>query len=115
MRPNCYLNNVPFTIFNGSKVTFYAGGANPTRLSYHWYYDPAYQNVAVWDGWRTVLQDGDIPFGRQQTNAAWIKAPTAPGTYYLAWDLVQEGITWYEWKNGTTQKMTVSVSGTPCP
>lgn len=117
MRPNCsYNGTIPFTIFNGSKVTFYAnwvgGQPNPTRLSYHWY-DSSWQLV-TWDGWRTVL-DTDLPFGQQRTIMAWLKAPATPGTYYLTWDLVQEQVAWHEWKGGTRQVITVSVSGTPCP
>lgn len=112
MRPNCPYW-VTFTVFNGSKVTFYSeGSANPTRLSYHWY-NSAWQQV-TWDGIRTVL-GGDLGFGQQRTLSAQVRAPSTSGYYYLTWDLVQEWITWHEWKNGTRQVIGVSVSGTPCP
>ena len=112
MRPNC-VYQVPFTVFNGSKVTFYSeGSANPTRLSYHWY-NMSRQTV-VWDGTRTYL-GGDLGFGQQRLLQAQVRAPVTAGVYYLDWDLVQEGITWHEWKNATRQEVTVSVSGTACP
>jgi hypothetical protein len=112
MRPNC-VYPVPFTVFNGSKVTFYGeGSANPTRLSYHWY-NVSWQ-VVVWDGIRTLLSS-DLGFGQQRLLQAQVRAPSVSGVYYLRWDLVQEGITWHEWKNATPQGNTVSVSGTACP
>jgi hypothetical protein len=112
MRPNCTYQ-VPLTIFNGSKVTFYSeGSANPTRLSYHWY--NVYWQTVTWDGIRTPL-GGDLGFGAQRILQAQVKAPSTVGPYYLTWDLVQEGITWYEWKNGTRQEIFVYVTGTPCP
>ena len=111
MRPNCTYN-VPFTIFNGSKVTFYASGANPTNLSYHWY-NTSWQ-VVIWDGIRSLL-GSDLGFGQQRTLTAQVRAPSSGGVYYLTWDLVQEGITWYADKYATRQVIAVSVSGTPCP
>ncbi|HLF27358.1 MAG TPA: hypothetical protein VJG32_13570 [Anaerolineae bacterium] len=114
IRPNC-IYGFPFTIFNGSKMIFYANWgspANPTRLSYHWYRveDGA---LVVFDGFRSW--GTDIGWGQQQTITAWVKAPSAAGNYRLTWDLVQENVAWFKDRGATRQEIVVSVTGTPCP
>lgn len=117
LNPHC-LYSTQFTVFNGSKVTFYAnwvtGQPNPTRLSYHWYSNPQHTQVVVWDGDRSYLNN-DLGFGHQQLVTAWFRTPTTSGTYYLTWDLVQENVAWFYDKGATRQDITVIVSGTSCP
>ena len=111
MQPKCTYY-VPFTVFNGSKGTFYGSGTTRTRLSYHWY-NSAWQLVTQ-DGERTEL-GSDLPPGQQRLLNAKIKAPLSPGYYYLTWDLVQETVTWYFDQGATRQVIGVNVSGTSCP
>lgn len=118
MRPGCNYA-VPFTIFNGSKVDFYANWgspANPTRLSYHWWWDAGHTSWIVWDGYRSW--GTDIGWGTQRTITGWVTPPQGVPlyrTYYLTWDLVQEGVAWFYDKGATRQDVAVFVYDTaPC-
>jgi hypothetical protein len=62
------------------------------RLSYHWV-EPG-GRVVVRDGVRTRLAQPVTPGGVLDTCAV-VRAPDAPGTYDLEWDLVQDGVTWF--------------------
>jgi hypothetical protein len=61
------------------------------HLSYHWY-DAAGRKVE--DGRRTRLPR-DIAPGETVALSAEVQAPAAPGSYLLAWDMVQERVTWF--------------------
>lgn len=76
------------------------------RLSYHWYQDNAH---IVFDGVRTFLPPGEIAPGQSVLIEATVKAPPAPGTYTLKWDMVHEDITWFSWKGVPTGDQVVSV------
>jgi hypothetical protein len=51
-------------------------------------------NVVVWDGLRSPLS-ADVQPGASLAVAAIVKAPLTPGVYTIAFDLVQEGVTWF--------------------
>jgi hypothetical protein len=76
------------------------------RLSYRWYQDNA---PIVSDGIRTSLPPGAIAPGQAVLIEAAVKAPPAPGTYTLKWDMVHEGIAWFSWKGVQTGDQTVTV------
>ena len=97
---------VPIALQNTSNFTWSAAGSNPVTLSYHWS-NGAGQTV-VWDGLRTKLA-GDVPAGNITQLQANLRYPSAPGTYTLRWDLVQEGVSWFSGKGVATANQTVSV------
>ena len=60
-------------------------------MGYHWI-DIAGSTV-VWDGARTPL-GGDVLAGAQRVVQAAVQAPPNPGSYFLLFALVQEGVGW---------------------
>jgi stage II sporulation protein D len=67
-------------------------GPDRVRLGYHWY--DGNGNVVVWDGTRSDL-DRDIAPGQTATFLVTVRAPRASGTFFLDFDLVQEGAGWF--------------------
>jgi hypothetical protein len=94
------------TLGNTSNFTWPAAGPTPVDLSYHWL-GSAGQTV-VWDGLRTKLP-ADVPAGQLTQVQANLAFPSAPGTYTLRWDLVQEGVSWFSGKGVRMPEQTVSV------
>lgn len=60
-------------------------------FSYHWLDDLG--NALIWDGERTPLPP--LQPGESATIDAQVRAPTPPGRYGLALDLVAEGVIWF--------------------
>lgn len=83
---------VPVAVTNSGGSTWLAAGANPVNLSYHWY-DTA-GAVVKWDGERTTIGT-DLAPGASRTLNATVLAPSAPGTYAIAFDMVREGVSWF--------------------
>jgi hypothetical protein len=98
---------VPITLGNTSNFAWPAAGANPVTLSYHWINSAG--KTVVWDGLRTKLQ-ADVPAGQLTQVQADLAFPSAPGTYLLRWDLVQEGVSWFSGKGVRMPEQTVSVT-----
>jgi hypothetical protein len=63
------------------------------HLSYHWL-DGDTGVVRVLDGKRTPLP-ADVPPGGEAVLRGVVRAPDRAGRYLLAWDVVQEGATWF--------------------
>ncbi|MDQ2915084.1 MAG: N-acetylmuramoyl-L-alanine amidase, partial [Chloroflexota bacterium] len=97
---------VPITLGNTSNFTWSATGANPVTLSYHWINSAG--KTVVWDGVRTKLP-ADVPAGQLTQLQADLVFPSAPGTYLLRWDLVQEGVSWFSGKGVRMPEQTVAV------
>lgn len=97
-------STVPTSIVEGGEVPVHvrvrntgsqrwpATGPNAVRLGHHWY--DANGSVVVWDGARAELSR-DIPPGQSAAFTVNIRAPRASGTFFLDWDLVQEGAGWF--------------------
>jgi hypothetical protein len=98
---------VPIALTNTGNFIWNATGATPVHLGYHWV--NASGAVVVWDGTRSNLA-ADVAPGASQTVQASISFPSAPGTYTLKWDLVQEGVAWFSSKNVPTANQAVTVS-----
>jgi hypothetical protein len=94
------------TLGNTSNFTWSATGANPVTLSYHWINGAG--KTVVWDGLRTKLP-ADVPAGQLSVVQADLAFPSAPDTYLLRWDLVQEGVSWFSGKGVRMPEQTVSV------
>jgi hypothetical protein len=102
---------VNVTVRNSGSMTWPAGGDHPVRLGYHWV--DANGQVVVQppeDDHRTPLPR-DVAPGEEITLAgAELTAPIAPGNYTLKWDMVHEGVTWFETKGSATLNVAVAVT-----
>jgi uncharacterized protein YcfL len=100
---------IPVNIKNVTKENWptsgTAAGGN-VELAYHWL-DKSGKEV-VRDGLRTSLSKNLAP-GDTTTVRARIKAPAVPGDYILRISMVQEGVSWFEWKGAKPLDIPVSV------
>jgi len=82
------LTSVPLRLANAGSATWRAR----VLLSCHWLDDRG--NPIVWDGQRTFLPHEVAP-GEEVEVAAEVRAPQPPGTYRLAFDLLEEFRFWF--------------------
>jgi hypothetical protein len=68
-------------------------------LSYHLTDDEG--NSVTYDGERSPLPT-DVAPGETATVSGLIRAPDEPGQYVIEWDMVQESVTWFSWKEAPT-------------
>jgi hypothetical protein len=97
-------SNVPIKVTNGSNQTWGAG--SNIHLAYHWVQGGA---TVVFDGERTWLPAAVSPCGTILLQAK-LKAPPAPGSYVVEWDMVQEGVAWFSTKGVATGNKAVTVT-----
>jgi len=103
---------VPVIVTNTGQGTFPTTSSYPVNLGYHWY--DTVGRAVVWDGARTKLP-GDLASGQSVSLSAQVAAPSAPGTYSLRFDLVQEGVAWFSLKGAAPTDFTVVVAGQLVP
>lgn len=101
---------VPITITNSSPRLWESTTTQPFLLSYHLY--EADGTLVTYDGARTLLDDPVAP-GEAVTIDAHLFAPDTPGDYLVAWDMLQEQVSWFSWKENAPYTMTLTVAGTP--
>ena len=71
------------------------------HLSYHWVWIVPRElvrrsrTVPYHDGIRTELGDRPMPPGTRIEVRGRLLAPDVPGIYWLQWDMVEEGVTWF--------------------
>jgi lipoteichoic acid synthase len=88
----------PVTLANSGERAW-----DPARvhLSYHWLWfvprELAHRSrtVPYHDGIRTDLGDAPVAPGARVALQGRILAPATPGLYWLQWDMVEEGVTWF--------------------
>ncbi len=95
---------------NAGARNWMATGSLPFALSYHLY--DANGQVVTYDGARSTLPAGVAP-GERIELAAVIVAPQETGHYRIEWDMVQEEVTWFSWKDASTSSTSLVVSGVP--
>ncbi len=100
-------SGVPMVLVNTSNFTWPTGGANPIRLSYHWW-SLTTNGTVLWEGLRTVLP-ADVPPGGSVTVNANVLFPSTAGTYLLRWDMVEEGVQWFSGRGVATGDQFVRV------
>jgi phosphoglycerol transferase MdoB-like AlkP superfamily enzyme len=89
---------VPLTLVNAGQRAWDPGSIH---LSYHWLWivprEFAHRSrtVPYHDGIRTELGDRTIPPGAGVVVRGRLLAPDVPGAYWLQWDMVEEGVTWF--------------------
>gem|GEM_PF-1634242 len=84
---------IPVPVTNRGTAAWNSSGANLIDLAYHWH--DAAGNTVVWDGARSGLV-ADVAVGASATVNAQVTAPNVPGTYTLTFDLVREGVSWFQ-------------------
>ncbi len=80
--------------------------APPVFASYHWL--DADGTMATEDGRRSPLPRTLLP-GESLTMTLTVDAPQRPGTYTLAVDLVEEGVTWFSRAGAPMLRIKVTV------
>ncbi|GAB4119281.1 MAG: hypothetical protein Fur005_27400 [Roseiflexaceae bacterium] len=104
--------SIAIRLTNTGVATWQAQGARPVMLAYHWF-DPRSGQAVIFDGIRTPLPYNIAP-GESIDILANLQAPTVPGTYQLAWDLLLEnGGGWFSQYQIDMPRMQVEVIGTP--
>jgi hypothetical protein len=97
---------IPVTVENRSPLTWDGSRRHSYGLSYHWLYPSRrvvrFANNIAWLGF-------DVAPGARELVDARVMAPSAPGTYLLAWDMVWEGTTWFAPRTGSYQVSEVRV------
>jgi hypothetical protein len=78
---------------NAGTAPWRSHGREGVQLAYHWL-DPL-GNAIVWDGSRTAFPDVVAP-GQSVELESTIVAPRPPGSYRLAFDLVEEFRFWFQ-------------------
>ncbi len=98
-------------LVNASPGAWPHRGLTEVALSYHW--RDARGTVLLWDGLRTGLRETVASQAAAEVRQK-VEAPTTPGTYTLAVDLVREQIAWFSDRNGgNTCDATVVVAAEP--
>jgi hypothetical protein len=91
---------------NAGSAPWRSRGREGVQLGYHWL-DPL-GNALVWDGSRTPLPDVVRP-GEAVELEPTVVAPRPPGSYRLAFDLVEELRFWFEELGSATLDLPVDV------
>lgn len=97
---------VPLIIINRSSRPL--GSEALINVAYHWRTADAEHSVVVWDGDRSQIKPSLWP-GESRCILAEVCAPSKPGKYFLEWDLVEEGVTWFSQKGYGTRPHHVEV------
>jgi len=98
---------LPVTVTNAGTASWTATGPQPVDLSYHWH--DASGNTVVWDGLRTPLA-ADVAPGQSVTLQARVAAPSASGQFTLTFDLVREGVAWFQQLGSSPARVSLAVS-----
>src|SRR5205823_375765 len=98
---------IPVPVTNSGTTAWNATGANLVDLAYHWH--DANGATVVWDGPRTAL-GADVAPGAPGTVNAKVTAPAAAGTYTLSFDLVREGVSWFQFLGSAPLRLPAAVA-----
>ncbi len=91
---------------NAGTAPWRSRGREGVQLAYHWL-DPL-GNAIVWDGSRTAFPDVVAP-GDDVELESTVVAPRPPGSYRLAFDLVEEFRFWFQELGSTPLELPVDV------
>lgn len=104
MKAGATLTDVAIKVTNRSNRTWLADAGY--RLSYHWVKGGT---TVVKDGEKTPITRVVRPCGTGIVKAT-LKAPAAPGTYTLQWDMLREESFWFSAKGVATGNREVTVT-----
>ncbi|MDW8338034.1 MAG: hypothetical protein RMM28_02705 [Thermoleophilia bacterium] len=91
---------------NAGSAPWRSRGRAGVQLAYHWL--DSLGNPIVWDGIRTAFPEPVAP-GHEVELDVPIEAPRPPGSYRLAFDLVEEHRFWFEEVGSATLDLPVEV------
>jgi hypothetical protein len=101
-------STVGILVENAGSLTWPHAGADAVLLSYHWQALDAAHPHLDFDGLRTPLP-ADVPPGGRVEVAGRVRAPSAPGSYLLRWDMVRETVAWFAERGSATGDQQVEV------
>ncbi len=101
---------IPVKVSNVGKRSWNNDGEYFFALSYHLY--DAGGNPVTYEGERTRLPES-VAIGKDLEVQGQVLAPLQTGIYSIEWDMVQEAITWFSWKDGANARSTLIVRGDP--
>ncbi|MDQ7030716.1 MAG: N-acetylmuramoyl-L-alanine amidase [Ardenticatenia bacterium] len=87
------------------------GGRRPVRVSYRWY-DAEGQEIEDVEQVRTALPHA-VKAGDEVRLMAALAVPSTPGDYRLVWDLIREGVGWFQEFGSPPLEVDVRVRITP--
>ncbi|MBI1876369.1 MAG: O-antigen ligase family protein [Acidobacteria bacterium] len=99
---------VDVRVRNDGRVTWSTDERSPFRLSYHWLDREG--RPAEFDGLRTAFEV-EVPPGAEVAVRARVRAPSRPGAYQLAWDVVQEQRLWFSTEGASGPRTAALVEG----
>ena len=103
------MSRLPIQLENRGLASWQAGGETPVHLAYHWFSADG-TKVIEYEGLRTKLPRPVRPGESLQLTVA-VRAPFKPGSYLLAWDLVQENRFWFSRETAPSASSSVQVKG----
>ncbi len=101
-----------FELVNRGSKSWAHDGPNPVHLGYRWRTVTG-EEVPVRVGIRHELPQDVPPGGRVKLTEVQTVAPDRPGNYVLVWDLVEEGITWFEDQDSPPLEKRIEVTPPP--
>ncbi|MCR4431966.1 MAG: hypothetical protein NUV45_13230 [Tepidanaerobacteraceae bacterium] len=97
---------LPLDIKNTGTMSWLSDGKNSINLSYHILDEN--KKMILNDGERTAIP-GSVKSGEAVQVNAQVKAPEKAGIYYIEFDMVHEGVTWFEQKGSKTLTVRLEV------
>ncbi len=90
-----------------------AGSANPVRLGYRWFNQQGVEIPILPEPAHVALPQNILPGQTAIIDDIKLRAPQWQGVYTVKFDLVQEGIAWFNAFGSPTKELTVAVNAPP--
>jgi hypothetical protein len=103
---------LPIRLTNTGQRTWQANGEQAFHLSYHLSSLSTSGQIVQYEGQRTALP-GDVPPGQSVVVMATVITPQVSGQYLIAWDMVQEHVTWFSTRNAPMAETRLTLQGQP--
>ena len=100
------------TVRNEGALTWTSAAPIIVQLGGHWYLPEDDQSLAFQPRWR--LPEPVSP-GEAVTMRVGLRAPLNSGVYRFHWDMVQEHVTWFSYKNGVRASTLIRVEHSTAP
>lgn len=101
------LFQVSVDVVNAGWAEWSSEGPHPIKLSYHWLTSAG--QVEEFDGLRTPLTP-PLAATESRRISLNVQAPSKPGAYLLAVDMVQEDVTWFSEADAPSPQVRITVS-----
>lgn len=97
---------IPVNVTNKGSLTWVYHSEKPINLSYHLYNEK--NKLILFDGARTELPF-TVKTNQKVEFEATVQAPTEVGVYYVKFDMVCEGMAWFEENGSVTRQIQLIV------